>query len=199
MIDTLMDNVEKARKSSIMSKLSLTKKNFALVTLHRPSNVDSKESLRNIFTALNKIQKKIPVIFPIHPRTRKNLKRFFSKQELLKAPQLKLLEPLGYLDFLNLMMHAKLVMTDSGGIQEETTVLGVPCLTIRETTERPITITEGTNILTGMNKNRILRESQKILQGKQKKGRCPRYWDGKAAERIVKNLLRLKKEGRLLR
>ncbi len=199
MIDTLMNNLVAAQRLNILSKFALKKKAFALVTLHRPSNVDSKESLSKIMNAFKVIQNKIPIVFPVHPRTKKNLEKFLSKNELMKMKQMVFIEPLGYLDFLALMNEAKFVITDSGGIQEETTVLGIPCLTVRENTERPITITEGTNTLVGLNTDKIIKESLKILKGQGKKGRRPKFWDGKASTRIIKTLVALHKQGRLLR
>ena len=156
--------------------------------MHRPTNVDIKGDLKEILNGLKELSKSIKIIFPIHPRTKKMLKNHHLKTNFLKV-----VPPLGYLDFLKLMMNAKFVITDSGGIQEETTVLNVPCLTIRENTERPITVSEGTNIVIGKNKTRIIPETKKILRGKSKKGKTPKLWDGKTAKRICKiiyNLLR---------
>ncbi len=162
---------------------------YALLTLHRPSNVDKKESLIRIITALEEICHRIPIVFPAHPRTQKMLREF----ELLKSlpignHQFVLTESLGYLDFLKLEMNAKFVMTDSGGMQQETTVLGIPCLTLRHTTERPITVAHGTNTLVENDTNEIIEEAFKILDGKGKRGNVPKLWDGKAAERIVEVL-----------
>ena len=199
MIDTLLENVKKARNSKILSRLQLSKKNYVLVTLHRPSNVDSKKVLTQIIGALERIQKDIQVVFPIHPRTKKNLLKFVSSKDLKAMKNLILLDPLGYIDFLQLTMNAKFVITDSGGVQEETTVLGIPCLTVRKNTERPVTVTVGTNILVGMNQQKIIRESMKILAGKEKRGRQPRYWDGKASRRIIQKIIQLHQQKRLLR
>lgn len=199
MIDTLLSNVKKAEKQKILKDLSIEKKKYALVTLHRPSNVDNKEALLNIVNALEKIEKDIQVIFPVHPRTRKNILKFVPKRQWQSMKNITLLEPLGYFKFLNLMMNAKMVITDSGGIQEETTVLGVPCLTVRENTERPITITVGTNKLVGLNTKKIIKEAKDILKGKGKKGKRPKFWDGKASGRIIKKLVSLHKQKRLLR
>jgi len=183
MVDCLKQNMEKANKSLILNRLGLTKQGYALVTLHRPSNVDDKESLFRITKALSVISQSIPVVFPIHPRTKKNIIQFglehFFKKKILA------IEPLGYLDFLNLERNAKLVLTDSGGIQEETTFLNVPCLTLRDTTERPITVAQGTNILVWNITERIIEETHKIIDGHAKNSRCPEFWDGKTAERIV--------------
>jgi len=199
MIDTLMHNLKKANQSKILKQLELKKSDYVLVTLHRPSNVDSKKSLTPIMSALKTIQKDKKVIFPIHPRTRKNIEKHFSKKQLKAMSNMVLVDPLGYFDFLHLMQHAMVVITDSGGIQEETTVLGVPCLTVRANTERPITITEGTNTLVGMNDKKIIKEFRKIVKGKGKKGRQPQYWDGRASERILKKLKELHRQKKLKR
>jgi len=208
MVDSLLFNKEKAKKSDILAKLGLTNNtsitnlsslitDYALLTLHRPSNVDFKDSLAEIVSALVEISKHIPIIFPAHPRTMKNLKEsnllsFFKQGTINQGEKIDqriyLLNPLSYLDFLNLEMHAKFVMTDSGGIQEETTVLNIPCLTLRNTTERPITLTQGTNTLVWNKKDRIIKEAIKILEDREKKGECPQLWDGRAAERIVSTL-----------
>lgn len=188
MIDTLLALLPKAQKLGTMQKFGLTKGGFALVTLHRPSNVDGKEQFEGILRALESIQREIPVLFPIHPRSVAKLKEFGLYDRVTGWPRLTLCEPLGYLDFLNVMSQSRLVLTDSGGLQEETTVLGIPCLTLRENTERPITITEGTNLLLGTDPKRIETEAKHVLEGHAKKGRVPKFWDGRAAERIVKVL-----------
>ena len=187
MIDTLVRLREMSMKSDICSRLGLGG-DFGFVTLHRPSNVDHKTIFTEILSALDVIQKDLPLVFPVHPRTIGRMKEFGFYEEMQGWPNMKLVEPVGYLDSLCLMGNAKLVLTDSGGVQEETTVLGVPCLTIRENTERPVTVTEGTNTLVGTSHGRIVGEARKILEGKGKRGRIPKYWDGKAAERIVKCL-----------
>ncbi len=197
MIDTLFANRKTAEQSDALRRFKVYKRNYVLVTLHRPSNVDSRESLLKIMKALKIIQKKLPVIFPVHPRTHTNIKKFLSKRELGEFSSVAFSEPLGYFDFLNLMQYAKVVLTDSGGIQEETTALGVACLTLRKNTERPITITQGTNILVGTDTKRIIREAEKVINGKTKKGRCPKYWDGRASERIVKTIQLLNRKGKL--
>lgn len=157
-------------------------KNYILLTLHRPHNVDNKENLSNILSAVNEARDGMEVIFPVHPRTRKNIEKFGLKDEL---KEFTVLPPVGYRDFIKLMKNAKLVITDSGGIQEETTYLGVPCITVRDNTERPITIEIGTNTLAGTDKNKILKTIQYVLKN-DKKGKIPPLWDGKAAERIRK-------------
>ena len=195
MIDTLL-KYKNLAESKIKKFSNLKKKEYALLTLHRPSNVDNKKTLQEITEALVEISKKIPIIFPAHPRTQKMIERFefsnfFQKHLSSHLPQMKgiyLLAPLPYLEFLHLMAKAKFILTDSGGIQEETTVLGIPCLTLRENTERPVTIKEGTNILVGTNKEKIINESLNILNGKGKIGRIPELWDGKAANRIIEIL-----------
>jgi UDP-N-acetylglucosamine 2-epimerase (non-hydrolysing) len=162
---------------------------YAVVTLHRPSNVDDKDKLKDILLALKKISEDMHVYFPAHPRTEKNINDF-NLNYLMEGSNIKVTPPLSYLEFLSLWKDAQLVLTDSGGIQEETTVLGVPCFTIRENTERPITIKKGTNILVGTTGKGILKAYKKFKKGKIKKGRVPKFWDGKTAGRIVKILIR---------
>ena len=189
MIDSLRHFLPVAQKSQIGRDLGLmlgeSWQRFAVLTLHRPSNVDSMDKLGELLGAIAAIAADVPVIFPIHPRTQQRL----AQTGIVPHPQVLLVQPLGYLDFLCLLSHAKLVLTDSGGIQEETTALGVPCLTLRENTERPITISEGTNILVGTDPGKIVAAAQDILAGNRKVGRIPPLWDGKAAERIVEVLL----------
>jgi len=189
MIDTLLGNRQQAAASDILARLGLDPQGYALLTLHRPSNVDNAATLHGILSALAVLQAQLPVVFPIHPRTQKNLDAFGLADQVAGLPHLILTEPLGYLDFLCLMDRARLVLTDSGGVQEETTILGVPCLTLRENTERPVTITEGTAELTGPDPVRILAASQAILEGRGKQGRAPELWDGHAAGRIVRVIL----------
>jgi len=188
MIDSLIHFSSIAEKSEILRQLNLTPGEYALVTLHRPANVDHKENFIRLIDAFEVIEKQIKIVFPIHPRARKMIERFELESRIEAMQNLMLLEPLGYLDFMKLMHHAKMVLTDSGGIQEETTYLGIPCITMRENTERPITVEVGTNVLVGNNTGRIIAEAQKVLDGKAKKGQIPELWDGKAAERIVKIL-----------
>ena len=199
MIDTLLKYKNRV-DLSILKKLGLKKGTYALLTLHRPSNVDKKEIFIDIVNALEEIGECIPVVFPIHPRTRKNiglfgLSRYFvdcsNNNQSISRNGIFLLPPLGYLDFLSFMKNSKFVMTDSGGLQEETTVLGIPCLTLRENTERPITVSEGTNVIVGKDKRKIIKEAFNILSGRKKKGKIPKYWDGKTAKRIVKKLLEI--------
>lgn len=185
MIDTLLRHREKAKQSKILSKLKLKKDNYAVLTLHRPSNVDNKESLKYVLGILNEIQKNIKIIFPVHPRTMKNLKNFDLLKYAKSQENLIITEPIGYLDFMNLMINSKFVLTDSGGIQEETTVLGVPCITMRNNTERPVTVSQGTNILVSTDKAKIIQAANKLLNGASFKPKIPPLWDGKAAKRIV--------------
>ena len=185
MIDSLLSHLKKAKKSNIISQLNLDHQPYALLTLHRPSNVDDQETFNGILNALEQIEKKIPIIFPIHPRSRKMLEQFQFGDRIARLKNFNLIDPLGYLDFLSLMEKAKLVLTDSGGIQEETTVLGIPCLTLRKNTERPVTVELGTNVIVGMDKDKIVDESFKILSEQSKKGKIPPLWDGNAARRIV--------------
>ncbi len=218
MIDTLQKHKQEAQKSKILDTLGLSISNsqssdkevntsYAVLTLHRPSNVDYKENLENIIDILSIISKEIPIVFPIHPRTRKKISEFNLNHHLSfvypnkpidksSSQQIYLINPLGYLDFLLLMSHAKLVLTDSGGMQEETTVLNIPCVTLRENTERPVTVTHGTNVVTGLKKDNIIKavtsglnRNNKLKEvGNDKETQIPPLWDGKAAERIVKIL-----------
>ena len=207
MVDSLFFHLEEAKKSDILVRVGLLKSSFsygsvtpyALLTLHRPGNVDDRQSLQKILDALETIAQKIPIIFPVHPRTKKQLNLFglqdrvylhtIDKGDDLSSPGIHGFDPLGYLDFLSLMVSAHFVLTDSGGIQEETTVLGVPCLTLRDTTERPITISEGTNILVRNDTETIVREAFNVLNGTIKEAKIPEYWDGKTAEKIIKILV----------
>jgi UDP-N-acetylglucosamine 2-epimerase (non-hydrolysing) len=185
MIDTLHKHLARAGQLNTPARFEVAPGNYALLTLHRASNVDKRGILASLLDAVIEIQQEIPILFPVHPRTMGRIREFGLLDPLNKAPNLRLVEPLSYLAFLDLMAHARFVLTDSGGIQEETTILGVPCLTIRENTERPITLTEGTNILVGLDPQRIKGEAQRILAGNGKKGRVPELWDGHAAARIV--------------
>jgi UDP-N-acetylglucosamine 2-epimerase (non-hydrolysing) len=195
MIDSLRHFLPAAQQSPIGSELSLKNgahggdawKRFAVLTLHRPSNVDSTEKLTELLGAIDAVAREIPVIFPVHPRTQQRL----TEAGIRHHPNLRVIPPVGYLDFLCLLSKAALVLTDSGGIQEETTALGVPCLTLRENTERPITISQGTNLLVGTDPAKIVAAAREVLSGKSKAGRIPPLWDGHAAERIVEILLRL--------
>jgi len=188
MIDTLLKNKTKADASPILSNLSLTPHNYALLTLHRPENVDNQNTLRSILSAIEEIAHHIRIVFPMHPRTRKNLT---SSNGILNNPAILCTEPMGYLDFLKLTSEAKMVLTDSGGVQEETTILGVPCLTLRNNTERPVTLTRGTNRLVGTSREKIVTEAVKSLNDTSNNRKIPEYWDGRAAERIIQTLIKL--------
>jgi len=159
---------------------------YGVVTMHRPSNVDEPETFARIAGALKEIADELPLIFPVHPRTRANIEKF----GIDLGPNVTLAGPQAYMAFLNLWKDAAVVLTDSGGLQEETTALGVPCVTIRENTERPVTVEEGSNVLAGTDPHKILQETRKVLRGEGKQGRRPQLWDGKAAERIVAILAR---------
>lgn len=165
--------------------LTVDQGRYALVTLHRPSNVDDPAMLEEIMAALADISRVVPVIFPIHPRTRQRLSDMNLLNPESANQDLKFLDPIGYLDFLALQRYAALVITDSGGIQEETTYLNVPCLTVRENTERPVTVSLGTNLLVGRDMDRLRSETQRILRGENRKRQAPPLWDGHAAERIA--------------
>lgn len=185
MIDTLYAQLERAGSSRVLEQWQLQKKNYCAMTLHRPSNVDNKETLAGILDALQVVQERLPIVFPIHPRTRARIEEFGLNSLVEKQKNLILTSPLGYLDFLQLYSNSRLVLTDSGGIQEETTALGIPCLTLRQNTERPITVTEGTNRLVGNDPAVIKREALHALDIPPVAGRVPDLWDGQAAKRIV--------------
>jgi UDP-N-acetylglucosamine 2-epimerase (non-hydrolysing) len=178
MIDSLRFHLESAAQSDVLTRLGLERGRFGLVTLHRPANVDSPEQFAEILSALNHISEKLPLCFPVHPRTRGRL------QAYPQARSIRFTDPLGYLDFVCLMANSVAVFTDSGGIQEETTALGIPCLTLRDNTERPITITEGTNRLAGTCRSSILTAWEETC-AHPPVGRIPKLWDGRAAERCV--------------
>ena len=189
MIDSLFYNLEKSRDSKARENLNLNGRDYAVLTLHRPSNVDEREVFSRLLDALVSISEKLPVIFPVHPRTRGNIEKFGFAERVANS-NIQLIEPLGYLDFMNLYSSTRLVLTDSGGLQEETTALGIPCLTLRENTERPITIELGTNRLVGTNTERIKQAAFEILgNSAQKETKIPPLWDGHAAERICAALL----------
>ncbi len=200
MIDTLLKHKKQANDSQILKRLNVEANDFALLTLHRPSNVDNRKALENILEAMFEIQKHIKIICPLHPRTKKRIDELalLDRFELLKRGNCCFIEPQGYLDFLKLMSEARVVLTDSGGIQEETTVLGVPCITLRENTERPVTVSEGTNVIVGTSKAKI---TAAVLAAVNKNNlsmkKAPEKWDGRAAQRIVeilnKNFLQIGK------
>jgi UDP-N-acetylglucosamine 2-epimerase (non-hydrolysing) len=185
MIDTLIAAKEQAMKSTILDELGVKERGYALLTLHRPSNVDDAVALKALLDTVDVVAKDQPVLFPVHPRTRARLQ---SSGITLDPSRWKLTDPIGYMDFLKITASAKVILTDSGGVQEESTVLGVPCITLRENTERPVTITEGTNLLAGTKREAILAAYKKVTAGDFAAGKTPRFWDGKSAERIDKIL-----------
>jgi len=192
MIDTLHKQRKIASQLNLTQKLGLKPNGYATLTMHRPSNVDDKNTLEGILAALSEISRELPIVFPVHPRTRKMIE-LFGLEHLFtnegEGKDFRLTEPLGYLEFLSLNIQARLVLTDSGGLQEETTVLGVPCITMRENTERPITCEIGTNVIVGNSPEKILTTAKQILKRERNSYRVPDKWDGKAAERIVEFLL----------
>ncbi|WP_308197982.1 non-hydrolyzing UDP-N-acetylglucosamine 2-epimerase [Anaeromyxobacter oryzisoli] len=185
MIDTLLAHLPRARACGAPARLGVEPNGYAVLTLHRPSNVDDPAILRGLLDALEPIQARVPVVFPVHPRTRARLEEAGLLARIGALPGLRLCEPLGYLEFLGLTSQARLVLTDSGGLQEESTALGIPCLTLRESTERPITVTEGTNTVVGTDPARVAAEALRALAGAGKAGRTPALWDGRASERIA--------------
>lgn len=198
MIDTLLAHAEQASALNVYKNFGLIKGHYATITIHRPSNVDDRATITGILEALRVIARDMPLLFPMHPRTKKML-QVFGLQEYVPsieeaggkpAKGLWSTEPMGYLDFLNLNMNAQFILTDSGGLQEESTVLGVPCITIRNNTERPITCEVGTNVVIGNNKEKIIENAQKVMNRERRKGSVPEKWDGHAAERIVEIILR---------
>ena len=213
MVDTLLRHRHKAQESQILSSLGLTVslpsskkkqptkksrpsvRSYAVATLHRPSNVDNIESFREILEALAIVAQTVPVVFPVHPRTKSRIHQFRLGDSLcfdvtpIPETGIACISPLGYLDFLCLMSNAKVVLTDSGGIQEETTVLGIPCVTLRKNTERPVTVTRGTNVLAGTKKEAIIRHAIERIRAPKRPGK-PNHWDGKAGTRIIKVLVR---------
>ncbi len=190
MIDTLLANLpnatspqEQLASAGELGQLAL-QQGYGLVTLHRPSNVDDADSLASLLESLSEISQTLPLVFPVHPRTRSRIRQF-GLEEMLQKARILQLEPLGYLQMLGLMEKAKLVLSDSGGIQEETTALGVPCITLRENTERPITVEQGTNTVVGTDPDLIKSVAREVMENGGKRGRVPEFWDGKAAQRIA--------------
>lgn len=191
MIDTLMSNIEKAvpaaetlRQIASDGQLRTVPERFGVLTLHRPSNVDDADVLHRLLSTINDLSEGLPLVFPLHPRTRSRIIAG-GLENVLKAPNIAAIPPLGYLQLLGLMRSASVVLTDSGGIQEETTALGVPCITLRENTERPVTVSDGTNTIVGADPSRIREAFEDVLRTGGKAGRVPQLWDGKAAERIA--------------
>ncbi len=188
MIDSNKMSKVKIGRSKIIDKLGLRKREYSLATVHRPSNVDQKKDLKRTVDLLKSISDKIEVVFPAHPRTKK-----MFKAHKIKTGNIRIINPLGYIDFQALLKNAKLILTDSGGIQEEATACNIPCLTLRENTERPVTITKGSNELVGSDKEKALKAVEKIISNRWKKASLPRFWDGNTAKRIVKIILKEKK------
>ena len=190
MIDTMVRMRHRAGSSSVREDLGLVPGGYAVATLHRPSNVDDVKTLEGISQAFSRIQRRIPIVFPVHPRTRKRIESSGLAPAFAGMDRVYMSGPMGYLDLLRLLEGARMVLTDSGGLQEETTVLHVPCLTLRDNTERPITVEMGTNVLVGTEPDRIVEEAFRVLDGKAKKGKIPDLWDGHSAERLVAVLRR---------
>jgi UDP-N-acetylglucosamine 2-epimerase (non-hydrolysing) len=186
MIDTLLRRLPEAADRPVLREFGLASREYAVVTLHRPSNVDVPETLAGLLAVFGRISERLPVIFPAHPRTRARI----AESELVVPPGVQLLPPLGYLDFLKLWSESRLVLTDSGGLQEETTALGVPCLTLRERTERPVTVTQGTNRVVGTDARTILSAVAEMLATERLPTRPPALWDGQTAARIVSALFK---------
>lgn len=194
MIDSLLSNLDLARathdtlkENGVPDSIIQSIQDYGVVTMHRPANVDDPAILQSLLTVLRDISGELPLIFALHPRTKANIERF-GLEDLIDRNKMIVLLPQGYLEMLGLMAKSKIVLTDSGGLQEETTALGIPCLTMRENTERPITIEQGTNTMVGRDVSAIRLHAQEILAGKGKSGRAPEFWDGHAAERIAADL-----------
>ncbi len=197
MIDTLLWNMKKIDNSTALKSLSLKcngstlkPKSYSVLTLHRPSNVDSPKALSEIFDILTSVSEYVKIIYPVHPRTKKMIRSLDFGERFAGITNLTMIDPLGYIDFIKLVKNSMFVLTDSGGIQEESTVLGIPCLTMRENTERPVTLSKGTNYLVGRNKNKIMKCVRMFLNGTTQKNSVPQLWDGKAAQRIVKIIVK---------
>jgi len=189
MIDSLLKNRKKAEAATILEDLGLPRHGYAVVTLHRPSNVDDPVALAGLVNVLDAVQTDMPVVFPIHPRTRKHLESGGMLERVRGMGNLRLMDPIGYLEFLKLMANARIVLTDSGGIQEETTILKVPCLTLRENTERPVTCELGSNRLVGTDPDAIIAAYREAMAGADTASQTPPLWDGRAAERIARVLV----------
>jgi len=191
MADTLLAHIDAAKVRPVLANMGLVAHEYAVATLHRPSNVDQAETLAPLCEVLEWAASRLPVVWPLHPRTRANLVRFGLLDRLRRHRNLHVAEPMGYLDFIALTAGAKVVLTDSGGLQEETTVLGVPCLTLRDRTERPVTVTVGTNTVVGVRPDDVRRAVAEVLAGRAKLGSRPPLWDGKASERVAQALVEL--------
>jgi UDP-N-acetylglucosamine 2-epimerase (non-hydrolysing) len=190
MIDSLVHFRAKAAETSVLEDVDVAPKSYALVTMHRPRNVDDPERLGEVVRILETVAERYPVVFPVHPRTQKRLEEAGLDGRLSSLQNVRLLGPVGYLEFLKLMEQAAVVVTDSGGIQEETTYLGVPCLTLRPNTERPVTVEVGTNVLLPLDAEQVAARVRDVAAGRFKQGAVPPLWDGKAAERIATVLVR---------
>ena len=188
MIDALVAFREKAARTSILEDLSIEPGGYVVMTMHRPSNVDNREGITALLDIIRAVTARIPVVFPMHPRTRNRFEEFDLADQIRDLENLIVLDPLGYLEFLHLMEHAHIMVTDSGGVQEETTFLQVPCLTLRENTERPITVEQGTNELLALDPDIVIRRIRDISGSQRPDGQIPPLWDGKASERIVQHL-----------
>ncbi len=191
MIDSLLSNLDRAQQSTARADLGLAEKDYAVLTLHRPSNVDERAAFTGIISALEEIAQRLPIVFPAHPRTRKMIDELGLTGRVEKIKSLHVIDPVGYLGFLQLLSGARLVLTDSGGIQEETTVLGIPCITLRENTERPLTVEQGTNTIAGTNPAKIVAAANHALDNRLDKSalHVPELWDGHTADRILDALL----------
>ena len=187
-MSTLLTHHQHAQSLTSYQKMGLTDKNYCYMTLHRPSNVDNKNQLRAFIETILLLSKKIAIVWPLHPRVKKTLGNYNLLSPLENEAQVILCSPLNYLDNINIMSHSKFVITDSGGLQEETTVLHVPCLTFRDNTERPITITQGSNQLVGTNPQYLLKKAETLLTQKKKTYPIPKYWDGQTAKRILDHM-----------
>ncbi len=190
MIDTLLTHRERARELDVPSKFGIRPRDYAVLTLHRPSNVDAPAVFERLVEAIRIISQDVPVIFPVHPRTRPVVARSTAATALVRGGRLRLVDPLGYLEFIGLMDSSRAVLTDSGGIQEETTILGVPCLTMRDNTERPVTVTQGTNRIVATDPQRILEAWRDVMSGESRPAAPPPFWDGQASKRIVEVIAR---------
>ena len=189
MIDTLRWHLERAQSRPILSAYSIDAGKYAVVTLHRPSNVDDPDTLAALVDVLLNTSPKLPIVFPVHPRTRKRLVDFSLLEKLVDDANIQVVAPLGYHDFLCLTSQAKVIVTDSGGLQEESTALGVPCLTMRDSTERPVTVEEGTSTLIGTSAEKLSEVLRQVCDGEYKQGKCPALWDGHASVRIAKAIV----------
>jgi UDP-N-acetylglucosamine 2-epimerase (non-hydrolysing) len=191
MIDSLFTQLKRASESTVREDLGVADTDYATLTLHRPSNVDDRAALARILDALDQVSRRLPIIFPVHPRTRERIEEFGFMDNIRRARDLRLIEPLGYLDFLRLLSGTRLVLTDSGGIQEETTALSIPCLTLRGNTERPVTVHMGTNRIVGTDTEKIIRAAAAVLDAPRQRftGHVPPLWDGHTADRILDALM----------